>query len=65
MEVEWQTLLKNQAAKVLSLEETTQARARWSDRAMDTRWARTWKPDDSKPSAPCEGTGHHQGFHRP
>ena len=50
MEVEWQTLLQNQAAKVLSLEETTQAQARWPDRAMDTRWARTWKPDDSKPS---------------
>ena len=50
MEVEWQTLLKNQAARVLSLEETAQARARWPDRAMDTRWARTWKPDESKPS---------------
>ena len=50
MEVEWQTLLKNQAAKVLSLEETAQAQARWPDRAMDTRWARAWKPDDSKPS---------------
>ena len=50
MEVEWQTLLKNQAAKVLSLEETAQARARWQDRAMDTRWARTWKPDESQPS---------------
>ena len=50
MEVEWQTLLKNLAAEVLFLEETAQARARWPDRAMDTRWARTWKPDDSKPS---------------
>ena len=50
MEVEWQTLLQNQAAKVLSLEETAQAQARWPDRAMNTRWARTWKPDDSKPS---------------
>ena len=39
MEVEWQTLLKN-----------PQAQARWPVRAMDTRWARTWKPDDSKPS---------------
>ena len=48
MEVEWQTLLKNQAARVLSLEETVQARARWPDRAMDTRWARSWKPDESK-----------------
>ena len=46
MEVEWQTLLKNQAARVPSLEETAQARARWPDR----RWARTWKPDESKPS---------------
>ena len=27
-----------------------QAQVLWSDRAMDTRWARTWKPDDSKPS---------------
>ena len=50
MEVEWQTLLKNQAAKVLSLEETAQARALWPDPAMDTRWACAWKPDDSKPS---------------
>ena len=50
MEVEWQTLLQNQAAKVLSLEETAQAQARWPDRAMDTRWARTRKPDVSKPS---------------
>ena len=50
MEVEWQTLLQNHAAKVLSLEDTAQAQARWPDRAMDTRWARTWKPDDSKPS---------------
>ena len=50
MEVEWQTLLKNQAARVQSLGETAQARARWPDRAMDTRWASTWKPDDSKPS---------------
>ena len=40
MEVEWQTLLKNQGAKALSLEETAQARARWLDRAMDTLWAR-------------------------
>ena len=46
MEVHSQTLLKNQAAKVLSLEETARARARWPDRAMDTRW----EPDDSKPS---------------
>ena len=50
MELEWQTLLKNQAAKVLSPEETAQAQARWPDRATDTRWTRTWKPDDSKPS---------------
>ena len=50
MEVEWQTSLQNQAGKMLSLEETAQAQARWPDRAMDTRRARTWKPDDSKPS---------------
>ena len=39
VEVEWQTLLQNQAAKVLSLEETAQAQARWPDCAVDTRWA--------------------------
>ena len=50
MEVEWQAQHKDQAAKVQSLEETAQAQARWPDRAVDTRWARTWKPDDSKPS---------------
>ena len=33
MDTEWQTLFKNQAA-------TAQARQRWPDRAMDTRWAR-------------------------
>ena len=36
IEVEWQTLLQNQAAKVLSLEETAQAQARWPDCAKDT-----------------------------
>ena len=46
--VEWQTLLKNQAARVVSLEETALARARWPDRAMDIHWARTWKPDESR-----------------
>ena len=40
MHTEWQTPSKNQAAKVLSLEETAQARERWPDRAMGTRWAR-------------------------
>ena len=50
MDTEWQTLLKNQAAKVSSLEETARPRERWPDRAMDTRWARIWKPDDSMPS---------------
>ena len=49
MQIEWQALLKGQAARVLSLEEAAQARACWPDRATDTRWARTWKPDDSKP----------------
>ena len=39
IDAEWQTLLKNQAAKVLSPEETARARERWPDRAMDTRWA--------------------------
>ena len=51
MEVECQTLLKNHAAKVLSLEGTALAQAHWPERAMDTRQARTWKPDDSKTSA--------------
>ena len=50
MEVERQTLLQNQAAKVFFLEETAQAQARCPDRAMDTRWSRIWKPHDSKPS---------------
>ena len=50
MDTEWHTLLKNQAAKVLPLEDTVQARERWPGRAMDTLWARIWKPDDSMPS---------------
>ena len=51
MEVEWQTLLKNQAAKgTISGRNGHKLEACWPDRAMDTRWARTWKPDDSKPS---------------
>ena len=50
MDIECQTLLKNQAAKVLSLEGTAQARERWRDRAMDTRWARICKPSDSMAS---------------
>ena len=50
MQIEWQALLKSQAARVLSPEETVQARACWLDRAMDTRWVRTWKPDDSRTS---------------
>ena len=49
MDTEWQTLLKNQGAKVLSLEDTARARERWPARAMDTRWARVWKSDDSMP----------------
>ena len=60
MDTEWQTLLKNQAAKALPLEETAQARERWPDRAMDTRWARIWKPDDSNAIwSPGQGTTHH------
>ena len=54
MEVEWQTLLKIQAAKVPYLEETAQAQARWPDRAVDTRWG-----------TPCQGKTHYQGFYRP
>ena len=45
MDTEWHTLLKNQSAKVS--EETARARERWPDRAMDTRWARIWKPVDT------------------
>ena len=65
MQCEWQTLLKNQAAKVLSLEETAQAQARWPDRAMDTRWARTWKPDESKPSVRAKARLIIKGFADP
>ena len=36
--------------ELLSLGERAQPRARWPDRAIDTRWARAWKPDESKPS---------------
>ena len=50
VDTEWQTLLKNQAARVLSPEETARALERWPDRSMDTRWARIWKPHDSMPS---------------
>ena len=50
MDTEWQTFFKNQITKVLYLEETARARERWPDRAKDARWARIWKPDDSKPS---------------
>ena len=51
-----ETLLKNQAVKVLSLEETAQARERWPDRAMDTRWARIWKPDETGQGTTLDGT---------
>ena len=50
MQIEWQALLKSQSARVLSSEETVQARACWPDRAMDTRWVRTWKSDESMTS---------------
>ena len=49
METDWQTLLEMQAAKVLPLEGTARARESWPDPAMDTRWARILKPDDSMP----------------
>ena len=65
MEVEWQTLLKNQAAKVLSLEETTQAQALWLDRAMDTRWAHLEARRQQAIGATCQGETHYQGFYRP
>ena len=47
MDTAWQTLLMNQAARVLSQEESARARERWPDRSMDTHLARIWKPDDS------------------
>ena len=52
MEVERQTLLQEPSSKGACYlwKKTAQAQARWPDRAMDTRWVRTWKPDDSKPS---------------
>ena len=50
MQIEWQALLKSQAAWVLSPEETVQARTYWPYRAMDTRWVRTWESDASKTS---------------
>ena len=46
MHIEWQTLLKSQAARVLSSEETVG----WPDRAVDTRWVRIWKSDESRTS---------------
>ena len=66
MDTEWQTLLKCHAAEVLSPEETAEVRERWPDRAMDTRWARIWKPDDSMSSGrrAKEGTTHPKGLHR-
>ena len=60
MQIEWQALLKNQAARVVSLEETVQARARWPDRSMDTRWVRAWKPRRKQDiGALCKGTTYH------
>ena len=53
MQIEWQALLKSQAARVLSPEATVEARACWPDRAMDTRWVRTWKQDESRTSGRC------------
>ena len=64
MEVEWQTLLKNQAAKVLSLKETAQAPpARWPDRAMDTPLGPYVEARRQQAiRAPCQGKTHCQGF---
>ena len=50
VETEWQTLLKHQAARVLSVEETAHARDNWPDRTVDTRWARIWKPNENAAS---------------
>ena len=60
MEVEWQTLLKNQAAKV-PLEENAQARALAG--SFDGHSLEATRQQAS--GAPCEGTTHHQGFYRP
>ena len=66
MDTEWQTLLKNQAAKVLSPEETAPARERWPGRAVDTRWDRIWLEARQQHAiwTPGQGTTHHEGFHR-
>ena len=49
MDIEWQTLLKNRAAKVLfSGRNGSSSRALARSCGVDTRWARVWKPDDSK-----------------
>ena len=58
MEVEWQTLLKNHAAKVLSPVETAQAQARWPDRAMDPYLEGRRQ---QAIGAPCQGKTHYQG----
>ena len=57
MEVEWQTLLKNQAAKVPSLEETAEARARTlAGPVLESQTTASHR------GAPCQGKTHYQGF---
>ena len=66
MEVEWQTLLQNQAAKVLSLEETAQAQARWPGRAVGTSLGSHLEARRQQViGATCQGKTHHQGFYIP
>ena len=65
-EVECQTLFKNQAAKVLSLEETAQAQARWPDRAVDTPLGPYLEARRQQAiGSPGQGKTHYQGFYRP
>ena len=61
MDPEWQTLLKNQAAKVLSLEET-RALARSCDRYSLGSYLEARRQHAIWTSG--QGTTHHQGFHR-
>ena len=66
MEVEWQTLLKNQATKVPSLEETAQASSALAG-SCDGHSLGPYLEVRRQQAigAPCEGTTHHLGFHRP
>ena len=58
MEIEWQALLKNQSPRVLSLEETVQARARWPDSAMDPLGPYLEARRQQAIGATCQGKTH-------